>query len=161
MLLCLIVKGYTPTESGAGNSTFLDVILGVGGFVDPLDEEAVVAHLHAHFYGCAWGYNQPQGYDTYDLTGVMIMGKNVMDSDDLITEAQAKTIIAQHGCASSGRILISTFGRLREQYVVWKDLFMEEQPPRGLDGPVPHPIKQGAKAAIVAAAHPLPEDEPT
>ena len=90
----------------------MDVVVAMGGAVDPLDEGVVVAHLLQYFQGCAWCYSQPKGYDTYDLTDVVIMGKNVMDPDASLTEAQAKAIIAQHGCASSGRIPISTFDRL-------------------------------------------------
>ena len=75
MLMCIMVKGYTPTANGIGKHTFLDVVIAMGGGVDPLDEEVVVDYLKQHFQASAWCYCQPQGYDTYDLTDVMIMGK--------------------------------------------------------------------------------------
>ena len=109
MLLCIMVKGYTPDASNSGNSTFTDVVVAVGGAVDPLDEGVVVAYVLKYFRGCAWCYSQPQGYDTYDLTDVMIVGKNVMDPDASLTVPQAKAIIAQHGCAASGRIPVIIF----------------------------------------------------
>ena len=58
MLLCIMVKGFTPEASMVGNSNFKQMVLTVGGFVDPVDKECVVAYLTRYFRGCAWSFCQ-------------------------------------------------------------------------------------------------------
>ena len=82
----------------------------VTGLVDPDDSEVIFEFLLMHFQGCDWDYLEPDGHDTYDQLDVMIMCRW---SHGHLLEYQARQLIAQYGCADTGRLPIATFGRLR------------------------------------------------
>ena len=183
MLMCIMVKGYTPDTSNAGNSSYFEMVFNMGRTLDLLDEEVVVVHLATYFRGCAWSYSQPQDCDTYDLTDVMIMGKNVRYPDRSLTQAQAEALIAQHGCDSKGRVHIRAFHKLMSD--LWGDPVGSKvganasvggnQTPGNAPAVAPllacdihqdvpmvgvcKPKAVGMADALAAAAAPLPEDD--